>query len=41
MQVALVWTLVDLAVACLLIINLTAILFLLPYLRSQLFVKNS
>lgn len=41
MQVALVWTLVDLAVACLLIINLTAILFLLPYLRSQLFAKNS
>ncbi len=41
MQVALVWTLVDLAVACLLIINLTAILFLLPYLRSQLFAKSN
>ncbi len=41
MQVTLMWTLVDLAVVCLLVINLSAILFFLPTLRSQLFSKNS
>lgn len=40
MSINLVWTMVDLAVACLLAINLSAILFLLPFLRSQLFNKN-
>jgi len=37
MQVGLVWTMVDLAVACLLLINLSAILYFLPLLRRNLF----
>ncbi len=36
MTIGLVWTMVDLAVSCLLAINLVAILLLLPYLRSHL-----
>ena len=40
MQVGLVWTMVDLAVACLLLINLSAILYLLPTLRKQLFTTR-
>lgn len=34
-QIQLVWTIVDLAVACCLILNLTAIIYLIPYMRAH------
>ncbi len=40
MTIGLVWTMVDLAVSCLLAINLIAIVLLLPYIRTHLFAKK-
>lgn len=40
MTIGLVWTMVDLAVSCLLVINLVAIVLLLPHIRRNLFVKK-
>ncbi len=40
MTIGLVWSLVDVAVACLLAINLSAILLLLPYIRKQIALEK-